>query len=157
MIHTYGRYIFHEHHVAFHVDRENSFSPWRVIGVYVSYNGWADCMYLEEFSYIRENFKNEVKKAGNLCSTTEFLENWRKYHCETNSVISKVINYCSESNNSGLILQKLASQYNGVSYPDQLAKIAIMLKNRERYFPVVFHYNDHREEVLDVLKKAGAI
>lgn len=155
MILKVGPYIFHQHYVAFHLVRDNAYTPWRAVGVYVSYNGRARCKYVPEMRYNQRIYEQEVEMAGDLCSTYEFLDNWRKIVNQPNSAITKVVNYYSLWHNPGHILHDMCQHLLGSIAPNKMAFIAIMVKSREKYFPVVFQHGKKRQSVVEELKKAG--
>lgn len=155
MILKAGPYIFHEHYMAFHLVRDNAYTPWRIVGVYVSYNGEARCKYIPEMRHVQEIYEEEAEHAGELCGTYEFLNRWRDNVEESNSAITKVIKYYSLWHNPGHILHDMCQHLLGSMHPDRLAFIAIMVRSREKYFPVVFQYNKKRDKVVAELKKTG--
>jgi len=158
VIYTAGEYVFHEHYVAFHVVRENAHTPWRVIGAYVTYGQYARCKYHPDFSYMEKEFHAEVELAGDLRGTHAFLDKWRLEHQGLHDVITPVIKYCSESRNSYNILCRMGVKYVNGREANTFAMMAIMLKSRERYFPVVFQErNKDRPKVVRALREAGLV
>ena len=159
MIHRAGPHVFHEHNVAFHLNRDNVFCPWKVIGVYTTYDKIALCRYMYEFQYIQDSFKDEVKLAGDLCGTRDFLDSWRKAHSDINSVITPVIRYCSLSNTPYNTFAMMIAQQLGSDFPYRIAKIAAMLKSHKGFFPMVFSSCKPKESaaILAELQKAGLV
>lgn len=158
MIHYVGQHAFHEAYVTFHFARDNAYSPWESIGVALVYQDFADAKYLPEYAHLRREFKDEVAEANGLAGTYEFMDLWHRRHQETNDVVSKVIRYCTTWHDMWGVLQKLKIDYVGTFDAKQFAKMAIMLKSRERYFPVVFQrHSQDGNEVLLALREAGLI
>lgn len=147
-------YVFHEHYLAFHVHRENAYCPWKVVGVYVSYNGKARCKYMDDFKHIEHSYANEAKHAGPLCGTYDFLSQWRRDISEHNSCITRIVKYYSTWHNPGHILHDMCHDYLGTNLPYKMARIAIMLKSHEGYFPIVFQLSKRHSSIAAELKKA---
>lgn len=158
MIVRAGKFIFHEVYVAFHVVRENSYSPWICIGVYVSYGDYTNCRYDDEHEYITKEFQREVVRAGHLSGTYDFLDKWRKNHSEIHSTITKIVRYRTLANDIPDLLRRMAIRYINTIDGNDFAMMAIMLKSRDGYFPVVYQaQNQQRPEVVEALREAGLI
>lgn len=162
MIATVGkRYSYRVINLCFHFARENSYSPWKVIGILASYGNDAQCNYMFEYKHIKKEFHKECDNAGSLCGKREFLENWRKQHVELHSVISPIISYCSSTKNKfkgvAAFIKALSQEYLGLIDPYQLWRIAVMLKSQPRYYPLVFDYTDYRKEEYEFLRSVGEI
>lgn len=149
--------LYREHYVSFHVNRENIFSPWQVIGIYDCYYNDARCKYMFEYKYFENEFNKECDRAGDLCGTREFLENWRKQHTELNSVMTKIINYCTITKSVVDLIEELDTQYLSATNPQKMAKIAIMLKSPKRFYPIVFDTTGNFVEQLEALKRVKEI
>lgn len=157
MIIKVGGTLYREHYVSFHVHRENIFSPWQVIGIYDCYYNDARCKYMFEYKYFEKEFHKECERAGNLCGTREFLENWRKQHIELNSVMTKVISYCTTMPGVQHMVEELCSTYLSATNPYKMAKIAIMLKSPKRFYPIVFDTSGLFTKQLEALRAANEI
>lgn len=158
MIIRIGNAIFHEYYVAFHCIRKNVYCPWVPIGVYVSYGNRSACRYAHEYRHMIDEYQEEVDKAGSLCGTYEFLDEWRKHHVDTNSVISKIIKYCSTSTHFEAIIEALFWFFGNNPTIENIKKLTIMLKNRDRYFPVVYTSTGKKNKLVkEELRKAGII
>jgi hypothetical protein len=152
-----GNKIFYENYVSFHLHRASIYSPWQVIGVYLAYHKDARCRYAREYRYMEAEFYREVDRAGDLAGTYEFLDGWRKKHIELNSVMTKVIRFCTQSNDYCSHIHDLGEAYVGRTDPQYMGKIAVMLKSPKRFYPVVFAFMKQHREVLELLRKAKEI
>jgi len=158
MIVQAGEYTFYEAYLTFHFKRDNAYAPWETIGCALTYGSFADARYVPEYAHLRDEFKREAKEAGDLASTYDFMDNWHRLHQNNNDVVSKVIKYCTNWHDMWGILRRIAVNYVGVRDLNKFAMISVMLKSRDKYFPIVYHdTNKKRVEIVAALKKAGYI
>lgn len=126
--------------VAFHLIRENSYSPWETIGVVVGFGNRADCYYRAGHKHIDEEFRLEADRAGTLSGTHEFIHNWHLRYQRRNEVVTKVINFYVTTESLEKFVRDVAFNYVVSGNPNRFIRLAIMLRSRERYIPVVFNH-----------------
>ena len=157
MILKVGDYTFHESYVAFHFVRDNPYSPWETIGCCLTYGNFSDACY-PKHKHLRQEFKEEAAEAGPVAGTYEFMELWHQSHQTTNDVVSKPIRYCTMFWDVKQVLEKLGTNYVLVSDTNKFAMLAVMLKSRKRYFPVVYQErNPKRPAIVAALREAGYV
>jgi hypothetical protein len=125
--------------VAFHLLRENSYSPWDLIGVVVGFGNRADCYYKAGHRHIDEEFQLEAERAGTLSGSYEFINSWHLRYQRRNDVVTKVINYYVTKESLVKFVRDTAYSYVVSNDPNRFIRLAIMLRSRERYIPVVFN------------------
>ena len=155
-----GDLQFNELNVAFHFIRKNVWSPWETIGVYVTCNTYARCRYTPRYSHIEDSFDDEVEDAGRLviAGSVEFLDLWRRDYQEPESVISPIVNYCTMTDKFAKLMNYLYTRYVGNDSGKIFAALAIMLKSRERHFPIAFSEGQkNHATILHQLRKDGLI
>tara|TARA_R110002096_G_scaffold388802_2_gene583121 strand:+ start:4386 stop:4865 length:480 start_codon:yes stop_codon:yes gene_type:complete len=158
MILQAGVHTFHEAYVAFHFARDNAFCPWVTIGCGLTYGNFADAKYIPKYNHLRDEFRSEAEEAGGLSGTYDFMNNWHIENQSSNAVVSKVIRYRTMWGDMWGILQSLVRNYVGVTDTNKFAMLAIMLKSRKGYFPVVYQdSNSQRANIVASLKEAGLI
>ena len=154
-----GGRVFYEVNVAFHLIRRSVWEPWETIGAYVTCSSFAKCRYLSKYDRITEQFALEVEDAGRLliAGSKEFLELWRKDHQDPTSVISHIINYCTVKPDFPRLLTDLYTRYVGNNSAKTFARLAIMLKQRERHFPSALAVDGIHTELKRLLQEAKLI
>tara|TARA_Y100001937_G_scaffold96105_1_gene130597 strand:- start:416 stop:892 length:477 start_codon:yes stop_codon:yes gene_type:complete len=152
-----GPYRYKEVNIAFHFIRENVYSPWRSIGVFVVWRNWARASYIRPYRHLKKEFDLEVEQAGPSAFTYEFLDRWHKRHQNSVDVVSKVIRYCT-TNDMDNVFKKVARRYCGSLTPSKLGMMTIMLRSEPRYFPIQYSIgsSDRPRQVAE-LRKAGLI
>lgn len=156
MIVPAGPYKFKEVSAAFHLIRDNVYSPWKVIGVFMVWHNWAKSRYTEPYRYLEKEFDYEVEQAGPAAFTYEFLDRWHKRHQNSLDVVSKVIRYCS-TNDMENMLKKFARRYCGNMDEGKLGVMTIMLRSDTRFFPVQLNDSNEAKRQVAELRKAGLI
>ena len=157
MIIQIGDYKFKEVNIAFHLARDNAFSPWRTIGVFVIWHNWAKARYIHGYKHLAAEFNREVKLAGAAAFNYDFLDQWHKRHQNSLDVVSKVIRYCPTSDMINLT-DKVHRRYCGSTNVRRIGMMAIMLRSRPRYFAVQYDKNGPANQPqIEALRKEGLI
>lgn len=154
-----GRFVLNEVNVAFHFMRRSVWEPWETIGVYMTCFQMARCRYEPKYAHIVKQFANEVYLAERniISGSTEFLELWRKDHQDPTSVISPIINYCTASSDFPTLLSDLYTGYVGNNSGKAFARMAIMLKRRERFIAASLAPPGNQDELKAALREANLI
>lgn len=158
MIHQVEAYKFYEIYLAFHLARDDESSPWVPIGFVMSYGNQTQCTYLRQYKCYEKEFKEECYLAGDLTGTYDFIHKWHLRHQQPNEAVTKVIKYCSLSNQLDQIIIQMRSTYLGANAGIRFGMLAIMLKSRDLYFPIVYDTirKDH-DKIVQALKNKGLI
>jgi hypothetical protein len=152
-----GSFKFKEANVAFHLIRDNTYSPWKTIGVFVVWHNFARSRYIHGYKHLQKEFDREVKLAGPAAFNYDFLDQWHKRHQNSLDVVSKVIRYCTTSDMSRLT-DKIHTRYCGSPSLKRMGMMAIMLRSQPRYFPVRFDRNGPiNQRQIKALKEEGMI
>ena len=153
-----GEYTFHECNVAFHLCRENVYSPWVIIGIYLTHHGYQNARYNRFNQDIVKAFKAELKMCDSkyIRGGPEFLESWRLRYQDPLDVITPVINYCtSYSGNLCDVLSQLFTTYVGCCSSLPFAKLMLMIKLRKQFFPNIFRNGKNHSDFVETLERAG--
>lgn len=154
-----GKFALNEVNVAFHFMRMSVWEPWETIGVYVTHHVMARAKYLSEYDRITKQFAFEVEDAahGAVWGSAEFLEMWRADYQDATSVIGPIINYCTTQRDFPELLSNLYTRYVGNNSANVFARMAIMLKQRDHYFPVTTTPNGLHQELKELLREAQLV
>jgi len=152
-----GKHQYKEVNLAFHLIRENAYSPWQSIGVFVVWHNFAKSRYVWKHRHLNEEFYREVEEAGPAAFNYDFLDRWHKRHQNSLDVVSKVIRYCTDHSNLDDLTKKLGECYTGNINSHRWGMLAMMLR-QPRYFPIRFCYAiPDRLERVQSLRQAGLI
>ena len=155
-----GGHKFYRSNVAFHFTRDNVYSPWQVIGVYMTNPSYQRCRYSYRFKHIEDEFKEELAQVDSeyIRGGPEFFESWRRRYQQPINVIGPIINYHSIYTGEFAPAHKdLFVKYVGACSPLAFVKLTIMHKLRDGYFSTMFVFNRSARKAKIALKEAGLI
>tara|TARA_R110002126_G_scaffold10482_13_gene47686 strand:- start:1715 stop:2206 length:492 start_codon:yes stop_codon:yes gene_type:complete len=159
---TAGEYTFYECNVAFHFRRDNVYSPWYVIGVYLTNPWFQDAKYPKEHRDILKAFRAEIASVTSpyIAGEIEFLDLWRAKHCSPHDVIGPVVNYRTtygrEHREFGDVLIHLFVKYVGSCSPVIFNMLTLMHK-LPSYYPSLFIDGGKRVKIRKALEGAGLL
>jgi len=141
-----GGCTFYHYNVAFHFERDNSYSPWLSVGVYITCPRNQHCRYLIGYEYIQKQFRKELDLIDSeyIKGGPEFLNWWRDKYQDLHSVISPIINFYSRIREFDRFVLKLFTRYVGNISSHTYVNLAVMLKMKESYYPALFQSNERK-------------
>ena len=160
---TAGEYTFYECNVAFHFRRDNVYSPWTVVGVYLTNPWFQDAKYNKVDRDIVKAFREEVASVNSpyIAGELDFFELWRKRYCSPHDVIGPVVNYRTtygrEAREFGDVLIHLFVKYVGSCSPLICNMLTVMHKLRDAYYPSLFIDGVKRGKIRKALEGAGLL
>ncbi len=158
-----GEFTFYECNVAFHFQRDNAYSPWNVIGIYLTSPKFQGSRYVRGRKDFECRFTSEVDLIDSpyIAGEIEFLELWRKKIYSPHDVIGPIVNYCTTYGRTSAefrdVMIHLFTKYVGACSPVVYQTLALMLRMKNHYFPAIFIDGARKDKITKALQEAGLL